>query len=313
MLYLSEDDVRRLLPMKETIRLMRDVFLSLAQGGAQNQPRRRMSLPSGTVLHSMAGAWGGYLGTKVYSTHPQHGAYFFFLLYDAGAARPLAMLEANWLGQIRTGAASGLATDLLARPDADTVGMIGSGFQARSQLEAVLQVRQARQVRVFSRKPDRCRQFADECSAGLGAPVMPVDSAQEAVAGAGIVVTATNAKHPVVESHWVEPGAHINAAGSNRADRRELTAELVHRADLIAVDSIEQANIESGDLILAFEPEHWQEGRIVEMSQVVAGKAGRRRPDDITIFKSNGLGVEDVAAGAFVYERASKDKVGKEL
>jgi alanine dehydrogenase len=136
MFYFTEADVRELLPMTEAVRLMRIAFEALAIGRAKNQPRRRLILESGSVLHSMAGACGNYFGTKYYSTNPRYGAYFFFTLFDAKTARPLATMEANHLGQIRTGAASGYATDLLANPQAKTLAIIGSGFQAKTQLDA---------------------------------------------------------------------------------------------------------------------------------------------------------------------------------
>jgi len=141
MFYFTETDVQELLPVHEAIRLMRLTFEALAEGRAQNQPRRRLILESGSVLHSMAGAFINYFGTKFYSTNPRYGAHFYFVLYDGKTAMPLAMMEANHLGQIRTGAASGYATDLLANPEADTVGIIGSGFQARTQLAAIRAVR----------------------------------------------------------------------------------------------------------------------------------------------------------------------------
>src|SRR6266567_1328608 len=136
MLHLTESDVKTLLPMNECIRLMRSTFEALRDGTAQNQPRRRLILKTGSVLHSLAGAYGEYFGTKFYATNPKHGAHFLFALYDAATAEPLALLEANHLGQIRTGAASGYATDLLANPDADTLAAIGSGFPAPTQVEA---------------------------------------------------------------------------------------------------------------------------------------------------------------------------------
>jgi ornithine cyclodeaminase/alanine dehydrogenase-like protein (mu-crystallin family) len=289
MLYLSEADVQELLPMRDAIDVMRKTFEALAQGRAQNQPRRRMILETGSVLHSMAGAYGNYFGTKFYSTNPRYGAHFYFVLYDAKTAQPLAMLEANHLGQIRTGAASGYATDLLADPQAETLGIIGSGFQARTQLDAIRAVRPIKTVRVWSRSEEKRRAFAEESS------VIAVDSAEQAVRGARIVVTATNSKDPVLESSWIEPGTMINAMGSNVANRRELPADLIQRANLIAADSIEQAKIEAGDLILA---NHWS--NMVELKDV------KRHYDakQITIFESLGLGVEDVAAGAFLYERA---------
>jgi len=289
MLYLSEANVQELLPMRDAIDVMRKTFEALAQGRAQNQPRRRLILETGSVLHSMAGAYGNYFGTKFYSTNPRYGAHFYFVLYDAKTAQPLAMMEANHLGQIRTGAASGYATDLLADPQAETLGIIGSGFQARTQLDAIRAVRPIKTVRVWSRSEEKRRRFAEESS------VTAVDSAEKAVRGARIVVTATNSKEPVLESSWVEPGTMINAMGSNVANRRELPADLVQRADLIAADSIEQAKIEAGDLLLA---NHWSNG--VELKDVQRHYDAKQ----ITIFESLGLGVEDVAAGAFLYERA---------
>src|SRR3954447_18367968 len=151
MVHITEDDVKRLLPMDAAIRCMREVFTSLGKGEAQNQPRRRLSLPTGSTLHSMAGSFGSYFGTKIYSTNPKHGAWFTFLLYDAETGKQLAEFDANYLGQIRTGAASGFAADLLTNPLAGKVGIIGAGFQAETQLAAIRAVRDVRSVKVWSR------------------------------------------------------------------------------------------------------------------------------------------------------------------
>jgi alanine dehydrogenase len=277
--------------MPVAVRLMRDTFAQLRANVAHNQPRRRLILPTGTVLHSMAGAWGKYLGTKVYATNPRHGAYFFFLLFDADTARPLAYLEANQLGQIRTGAASGYATSVLAAPEADTLALIGTGYQARTQLAAIREVRELRDVRVWSPNEINRYNFAVETG------TRSVGSAEEAVRGAQIVVTVTWSKDPVIASEWIAAGAHINAVGSNQPQRRELPADLIARADLIACDSVEDAKIESGDLLLA--GVNWSDPRIVDLARVDSRPAG----NPVTIFKSNGLGVEDVAAAAYVYER----------
>jgi alanine dehydrogenase len=289
MFYFTESDVQELLPITEAIRLMRLAFEAMKNGRAQNQPRRRLILESGSVLHSMAGAVGNYFGTKFYSTNPRYGAHFYFFLYDSKTAQPLAMMEANYLGQIRTGAASGYATDLLANPKAATLAIIGSGFQARTQLDAIRAVRPVQTVRVWSRSEEKRQKFAQEHS------VTAANSAEEAVRGADIVVTATNAKDPVLESDWVSNGTLVNAMGSNVANRRELPADLVKRAALVAVDSLEQARIEAGDLILA---DSW--ANVVELQNVVP----EHDANHVTIFKSIGLGIEDVAAGAFIYERA---------
>jgi ornithine cyclodeaminase/alanine dehydrogenase-like protein (mu-crystallin family) len=308
MLYFTESDVRRLLPMAEAVRLMREAFLKLAGGTAQNQPRRRLIMPTGSVLHYMPAGDDRYFGIKVYSTNRKHGPHFFFLLFRAEDGQSLAIFEANYLGQIRTGAVSGLATDLLARPDAATLAIIGSGFQARSQLEAMRAVREIRAVRVWSRSDEKRVAFAAECS------VEAADSAEAAVRGADIVVTATNAKDPVLEADWVSPGAHVNLMGSNQAARREAPPELLERAALIAVDSVEQAKMESGDLLLAWKSEQWNDPRLVELKDVLTGKSrGRENPGDITLFKSNGLALEDVAAAGYVYERALEAGLGRSM
>ena len=298
MLYLTEDEVRSLLPMPAAVQQMRLVFEALRDGTAQNQPRRRLILPTGSVLHSLAGAWGNYFGTKFYSTNRQHGAHFLFALYEAKTGLPLALMEANHLGQIRTGAASGYATDLMANPDARTLAVIGSGFQALAQVEAIRAVRPLLEVRVWSRNSENRERFARQVNARATA------TAEEAVRDAEIVATATNAKDPVLEDHWISEGVHINAMGSNIANRRELPEALVRSARVIAVDSMEQARIEAGDLIL---PDHWE--NVVELASITPGWQSR----GVTVFKSIGLGVEDVAAAALVYEQATIQGLGQAL
>ena len=300
MMTITEQDVLKLLPMPEAVRLVREAFVGLADGSALNQPRRRLVTPEGAVLHQLAGAFGKYFGAKIYSTHVKHGAWFTVLLYDAATARPLATIEANHLGQIRTGAASAVATDLLARKDAAILGVIGTGFQAQTQIEAIRVVRDIREVRVWSRSPERRDAFAVKMNARATA------TAEEAIRGADIIVTATFAKDPVLEDAWVSPGAHVNAIGSNNPLRREIPSELVQRAALIAVDAIDQARIESGDLLLAWTtPEQWADPRLVELSAVAASRRGRETNQDVTIFKSNGLGVQDIAVGGYVYSHYS--------
>jgi ornithine cyclodeaminase/alanine dehydrogenase-like protein (mu-crystallin family) len=297
MLYLTEADVLRYLPMRDCIGLMRAVFERLAAGEAINQPRRRLVLPTKSVLHYMAGSDGKYFGAKIYSTNPGHPPHFRVLLYRAEDAELLAIIEANHLGQIRTGAASGYATSVLARPDSRTLAIVGSGFQARAQLEAIRTAMPSIEtVRVWSRSPAKRDAFARETG------VIAVDSAEAAVRGADIVVTSTSSADPVLEDAWIAPGAHINAMGSNQARRRELPGGLVRRADLIVADSVEQSRMEAGDLLLA--DVDWS--KVVELKEIASGRAGRTRPEAITIFKSNGLAVEDIIAAAWVYEQALK-------
>jgi ornithine cyclodeaminase/alanine dehydrogenase-like protein (mu-crystallin family) len=275
--------------MPEAIGVLRDAFAAWKDGRAGNQVRRRMFLPEGAVLHSMAGWIDGYFGTKVYSTHPKSGAWFVFHLFDSATAKPIAQFEANYLGQIRTGAASGLATDLMANPNAKVLAVLGAGFQARSQTDAVRAVRPGVEVRVWSRSRQNRESFASEMGAAA------CETAEEAVRGADIISTATMAREPLVESSWLKPGAHINAIGSNNPARRELPAEVVERAGLLAADSVEACLAEAGDLLMA--KIDWN--RVVDLKDLQPGWD----PDRVTVFKSVGLGLEDVAVAAHVYRK----------
>lgn len=296
MLFFDEAAVRRLLPMGKAVELLRSMFDDLAAGKAQNQPRRRLTTHSNTTLHSMAGAWGSYVGTKVYSTNPKHGAWFLFWLLDAETGRPLALFEANTLGQLRTGAASGVATALLSRKDSAVVGIIGSGFQARAQLEAMLAVRDVKEVRIWSRNRVKCDIFAAEC-AHL-ASICVTKSPSEVLFGADIVVTATSSKNPVFDAADISEGTHINVMGSNHPARREVSAETLVRCSRIVADSVEACRIEAGDLLLGLDEQGW--ARVEDL----AGAHARENAHEITLFKSVGLGLEDVAVAGYIYEQA---------
>jgi ornithine cyclodeaminase/alanine dehydrogenase-like protein (mu-crystallin family) len=307
MLHITEDQVLRNLPMSKAIDLVEEAFRQLADGSALNHPRRRLILPGGSILHYMAAATPRYFGIKVYSTNPKTGAHFEFLLYRAADGEPLARIEANRLGQIRTGAASAVATNILARRDAEVLGIIGSGFQAETQLSALAQVRNFNEVRVWSRDERRRSEFALNVAASTGLKLRAADSAQEALREADVVVTATNSKAPVVDSAWIAPGTHINAMGSNWDNRRELPADLVFdRADLVTIDSVEDGKIESGDLLLAVSERPGTPFPAVDLGEILTGRRpGRTSPDQITVFKSNGLAVQDVAVAGWLYEQLS--------
>jgi ornithine cyclodeaminase/alanine dehydrogenase-like protein (mu-crystallin family) len=311
-LYISEQEVLALLPMSKAVELVEDAFRHLADGTAINQPRRRVILPTGAVLHYMAGGMPDYFGLKAYSVHAKTGAHFEVLLYRSADGTPLATFEANHLGQIRTGAASGVATKFLAREDASVAAIIGSGFQAQTQLEAVAAVRPLKEVRVWSRKPEKRTEFARRCAEKLKLNIRAVETAQQCIEGADIVVTATSSKQPVFSTEWISPGTHINGSGSNWADRRELPADLIFgKAAVVAVDSMEVAKIESGDILIPLRENPAARFPGVELSEIVAGKQpGRTNADQITVFKSNGLAVEDVAVAGYVYEEAQKRGMG---
>jgi ornithine cyclodeaminase/alanine dehydrogenase len=317
-LYLTERDVTQLLTMDDTLAAVEAVFKSQASGDATNEPRRR-SRASGATLHVMSGAianfgeFKGLLGLKAY-TVTRSGARFHVSLYDAESGELLAYIEADKLGQMRTGAASGVATKYLARDDAKTVGIYGTGWQARSQLAAVCAVRAIESVKVFSRKAENRQKFCEEMSAQLGLPdITPVET-PEAAAGADIIITITSSRLPVLEGQWLEHGTHINAAGSNSILRRELDDEVIRRSSFIAVDSINQARIEAGELVTAVEKGVLTWERVKELRHLVGGAMrGRKNVEEITMFKSLGIAIEDIATAAVLYHKAKEQNVGKEF
>lgn len=311
-LYLSEENVLAILTMPKAVELVEQAFRQLADGTAINQPRRRVVLPTGSVLNYMAAGTPEYFGSKVYSTNPKSGAHFEVLLYRSSDGMPLATFEANRLGQIRTGAATGVATKFLARHDASIVGVIGSGFQAETQLEAIAAVRSVKEVRVYSRKPERRNEFSVRCQQRFGLNATPVDTARECVEGADIVVTMTSSRQPVFEAEWINPGTHVNGAGSNWIERRELPAELIYqRAALVTVDSVEVAKLESGDIMIPLQEDTNRVFPAIGLAEVIAGRhPGRSNDREITVFKSNGLAVEDIAVAGYVYEEALKRSLG---
>jgi len=311
-LYLTEDDVARLLPMEACIEAVEAVFRQWGEGRADNRPRAR-AVVRGAMLHALAAGsevWGR-LAAKVYATS-RGGARFVVLLFDATDSSLLAVIEGDRLGQTRTGAASGVASRWLARKEARSLAIIGTGWQARGQAKAVAIVRRLEEIRAFGRDRDRLREFCRDTEAACGVKTVPCESAEEAVRGADIVVTATSSAKPVLEGAWLQPGTHLNAVGSNRADRRELDEEAVGRAGLIVVDSIDQARLEAGDLLAVGGGAPIE--RATELKDVVVGaKPGRRDDHEITLFKSIGVGLEDLAAASLVYDRAIAQGVGRPL
>ncbi len=314
-LYLTEADVRQILTMPMAIGLVESSFRRLAAGSATNHSRQRLHVPGKAILNYMAAAdsEGGYLGLKIYSI-AEGAARFVIPLISAETGDMAALIEADYLGQIRTGAASGVATKFLARKDARAAAIIGTGSQARTQLEAVACVRKLERAHAYGRDPQRRERFAKEMSSRIGLLVEPVATAAEAVRGADIICTATTATHPVVEGRSIERGAHINAIGINVAHKCEVDADAVNRADVIAADSPEQSRRESGDLINAFGDDESRWARVREIAQVVSGKIpGRTNPDQITLFKSNGIAIEDVVTAGRVYEIARERGIGREV
>jgi len=314
-LLLSEADVKAILTMPMALELVEASFRRLAEGTAVCHPRRRLHMAPKGIMNYMAASdsAGGYMGLKIYTISP-NGVRFVLPLFNARSGEMCALIEADHLGQMRTGAASGVAARVMARADARTVGVIGTGYQARTQLEAVALARKLEIIRAFGRDAARRVKFANDMTARLGAPVVAVPSAEEAVRESDIVITATTASKPVIEGSWLNPGMHINAIGANFAEKQELDAEAVGRCDVIAADWVEQSKIEAGDLIQAFGTDLSRWASVREIPDIVAGKApGRTNQNQITLFKSNGIAIEDVVVAGRIYEIAREKGMGREI
>jgi alanine dehydrogenase len=314
-LLLSEADVQQILTTPMALAAVEDSFRRLADGSALLHSRQRLHIPGKSYLHYMAAAdgTGNYMGLKIY-TSAKVGLRFLVPLFQVDSGELLALIEADYLGQIRTGAASGLATKLLARADASKIGIIGTGLQSRTQLHALALVRTITGVRAFSRTPEHRERFAKEMTEQLGFPVVAVASAQEAVHGADIVVTATNSTDPVLDGSWLTPGMHINAIGANFPQKHELDGTAVRRCDIIAADSREQSKIEAGDLIQMYGDDKRRWDNVIELAEIVAGKVpGRSNPEQITLFKSNGIAIEDIVVAGRIYEIAKERGMGRQV
>jgi alanine dehydrogenase len=313
-LVLREEDVRHLLTMPDTVAVLEQAFSAMADGRVENHPRSRIMLANG-VLNMLAAAAPtlGVLGYKTYTAF-RNGVRFIVVLFSAQDGQLLAILEADWLGRMRTGATSGLATKYLARPNATTIGLIGAGNQAHTQLMGVCAVRNVTAAYVYSRTPQACKIFCDEMTRLLGIQVRPVASARQAVEVADILITATSSAEPVIHGEWLKPGTHINAIGSNWANKREIDLSTLQRSHLIITDSREQAHVEAGDLIIPAAEGLFDWHRVYELCEVV-GLQGPQRdaPENITLYKGLGIALEDIATAAHVYKLAKERKLGEEL
>src|SRR5262245_3080353 len=313
-LYITETEVAELVTVKDAIDVLVETFALWRDEGTTNLPRQRARLKAGSLnLMGAACEKKGIFGLKAYFAG-KGGARYHVLLYAADGSGLMAMIEADHLGALRTGAASGLATKLLARDDARTLAVIGSGKQARTQVAAVCAVRSIRSVRVHSRNRENRTAFAFTLADELGVEAEPVDSGEACITGADVVVTITKSAEPVCRADWLVEGTHVNAAGANAADRREVDAATVLRAAIRATDHRAQAEVEAAEFrdLVAAHKLSW--GDVVELGDLVSGKThSRRKPTDITLFKSLGIALEDIAFAELIYRRARDAKVGRPL
>jgi alanine dehydrogenase len=314
-LHISEAEVRQVLDMPRALRAVEEISRKQATDEVVVHPRRRFEMSHGGFFHYMAAAdySAGFVAMKQY-TYVLGKLQFLVPLYEMSTGDLVAVIEADYMGQLRTGAASGVATKYLARDNSRIAAIIGTGNQARTQLEAVAAVRKLESARVYGRDPGKRERFCNEMAARLGIPVTSSGSSGEAVRGADIVCTATTSSQPVVFGADLTPAVHINAIGANHSHKRELNDEAVASADVIVVDSIEQSRQEAGDLTLAFKGDEICWTGVRKLSDVVAGKvSGRTSNAEVTLFKSNGIASWDLAVAMKVYAAAREKKLGREL
>jgi alanine dehydrogenase len=307
-LYLTEAEVAELLAPEDALGAVEASFRRLAAGEIENVPRQRTRFEDGFL----AVMWAvdrelGLAGLKSYAAGLE-GTHFVVLLFDTETTQPVAVIEADKLGQLRTGAASAVAAKYLAREGATSLGIIGCGWQARSQVAAIRAALPSLETAVaYCRSEERLAEFCSEVGARVG------ESHRDAAAQ-DVVVTVTTSRDPVLRGEWLDPGALVCAVGANHPSRRELDNVVLERAAFVCCDSIENAKRESGDLIEPVEAGVLDWLEVHELQEVVAGELpGRQADDDIVVFKSNGLAAWDVAVGAVVLEQARERGVGREL
>lgn len=312
--FLSENDVKSLLTVEMALDGVASAHRDLALGQALDTPRARTRLPQ-TALHILQGGLPaqGVLGFKAYTSN-RSGNRFAVHLFDAASGMLKAIVAADYLGMMRTGAASALATRWLANKKARTAGVFGAGWQAEGHVRALCQVANLEVVQVYSRRADRLQSFCDRMSASTGVPVVPAASPEALVRGSEIIGTVTTAAQPLFDAEWLQPGTHINAAGSNALVRQELSEAVIRRCDLLAVDTVPTALAEAGDLLPLLEKGRIHPRQMIELGEVMLGRhPGRADETQITLFESQGLAIQDLAVALRVLQAAEVLGLGSPL
>jgi alanine dehydrogenase len=307
-LYLSEDDVAALVTPAHAVEAIEACFLRMAAGEVEIAPRRRLRLPEGALADMAASDTGlGLAGGKLYAATPD-GTTFVVCLFDSSTSELVAVIEADRLGQLRTGAASGVAARHLARSSATSLGVIGCGHQAETQVACVRAALPAlERVVAYCRTPERLEAFCAQVGAEAG-------ESHRDPAGQDVDVTITSSRDPVLRGEWLAPGAFVAAAGANVVTKRELDNAVLERASFVCCDLIAQARLESGDLVEPVEAGVLDWLEVHELHEVVSGAiAGRQSDADVVVFKSNGLAAWDVALGAEAVRLAREQGVGTSL
>ena len=313
-LFLNESDVRQLLTMDLALDAVEESHRALSRAKAIDIPRQRTRLPQ-TALHILQGALPerDAIGYKAYTSN-RSGVRFLVHVFSAASGVLRVVLEGDYLGMMRTGAASGVATRVLARPDAEVLGVFGAGWQAEGHIEAIAAVRKLRRVKVFARHADKLAAFCAKMSERLQLDVVAAASPEETVRESDIVSTITTASTPLFDAAWLSPGTHVNGAGSNSVIRREIGEDVLKVCKPIVVDSVDTALKEAGDLLPLLEKGRLNERQMVELGDIILGRhPGRAKPEDITVFESQGMAIQDLAVAVRLEALARERGLGVEL
>jgi len=300
-LYLRDAEVRELLTLEEGNEIIEDLFRQEAAGKVENRPTTELALPRGVFRLKAGGTY--HLNTFGFKAYPFGGRYTIFV-YDLETGID-GIVEARGLTEVRTGAVSAVATKYMARPASDTMGIIGTGREARAQLASLCLVRPFKRVKAYSRSAENRETFAAEMSKRLEIDVIPVDTGAECARDVDVVTTITSARDPVLEGAWLREGTHINAVGATTPERRELDAEAVERCGTIVVEHLPQAQAECGEILHSVERGRLDWAAVHEMQDIIAGGTpGRRDAAEITLLDSIGVGAEDVALATYILKKA---------
>jgi len=313
-LFLEESDVKQVLTMSDAVKVLEEMFRQQGLGNIINHPRQRVRTPN-SMLHYLAGALPhlGVMGYKAYTSY-KGGLKFRVFLHDIETGELLSIMDGNYMGMVRTGAASGVATKHMARDGTRTVGIYGSGWQAQGQLMAMCAVRSITNIKVYSRNVENKNSFCSEMEKLLGVEVLPADSPEDVAMDTDCIITATTSFDPVFRHDWIKKGTHINAIGGNFLFKKEVDERTVIKSDLIVVESIEQCKIEAGELMPLIEKGRRNWSDLVELGDIVAERVkGRNTDQDITLFKSVGIAAEDLAVAAHIYKIAKGASIGRNI
>ena len=313
---IREQDVKNLLTMDSAIYSLEEIFKQESIEDAINSSRVRIPLPEGTLNFMAASSKSlNLIGTKSYISKARTPIKFYVQLYDGANGNLISIIEANLMSRIRTGAATGLATKYLAKKDSSVLGILGTGAQALHQTIAICETRKIKTINIYSRNVNHRESFCKLIKKNIeNVNAIPVKTSKECVENADIITTITNSGTPVFSSNWIKPGTHINAAGSNIGSKRELDEKTISKASTIVTDNITQAKIECGDLIHPIKIGITSWDKINTLSDLITDKIkGRRNDDEITIFESQGVAIEDLAIGSLLHNLAIKKGYGLKI